>query len=699
MSTPTHRALRAVPTGQPAGGPALAAAERMGAPALTRALLDNALDCIVVTDQEGTIVEWNLAAARTFGRDRADVLGLQVAELIVPARLRDAFGNGMARRLATGATDVLDRRFETFAQRADGSEFPVELTIARIDGAPLLFACHLRDITDRREREQASQGLQEAERRHRTLLERLPVITYRAELGAEGKWLYLSPQVEEILGYSSREWQADPLFWEERIHPDDREAVLAEERRCAAARSPLDIEYRMIASDGRVVWLRDCASVGAKVNGSTTVVEGMLADVTERRLAQQRLKHLADHDDLTGLLNRRGFEHEIDRRLADGTLGEGAVVIVDLDHLKRINDSLGHAAGDALIKQVAAVLGRCTRAGDLLARLSGDEFGLLIGGIGASAAVLRADELLDAVRSREGSAAITASVGVAVLSEVETLTAADLLIAADTALYQAKAAGRDRVRVFGGDSRRRLEFVDLVRAAIENERLLVYAQPLIDTRTEEVWAEELLVRMTGDDGEPIAAGQFIPIAEAFGLIRHIDRWMVTQALDLAAGGRRVSVNLSAASITDREVTRLIADRLQRDAIDPSLLIFEVTETVTTPAIEALVDFSTRMQRLGCSLALDDVGTGFGSLTYLRHVPFDFLKIDSEFVRGVGTSPVDTRIVRSLVTIAEGFGMKTVGEGVEDEAALTQLCALGIDYVQGYHLGRPAPIDHASATAG
>ena len=670
-------------------------ADAISTEALTRAILDAALDCVIVMDGDGAVLEWNPAAARAFGYERADVLGKELADLIIPERLRDAHRKGLERHLRTGGGGLLGRRVELEAMRADGSEFPVEVTITRVDGERPLFAGYLRDITERRRRERelesTSRSLERAERRHRTLLERLPSIAYRAELGYEGRWLYISPQVEDILGYTQAEWRSDPRFWEERMHPEDVDRVIAEEHRCATEGCALDIEYRMIASDGRTVWLRDRASVGTSPEQGAAIVEGLMTDITERVLAEQRLRHLVDHDDLTGLLSRRGFEDELNRRLGNGALGAGgAVAVIDLDHLKRINDSLGHDAGDRVIKEIAAVLRTCLRDGDLFARLSGDEFGLLMPGIGQASARGRVGELLDVVRSREGPSAITASAGIAMVTDAHNLAAADLLIAADTALYEAKNAGRDRVGVFSGDSRRRLEWVSRVRTAIDEERLTLYSQPVIDLRSGEVWAEEMLVRMLDDAGEPIPARQFIPVAESFGLIRQVDRWVVSRALDLATEGRRVSVNLSAASITDRELIRLVESRMGEGAIDPDRVIFEITETVATPAVESLRGFGALVDQLGCSLALDDVGTGFGSLTYLRHLPFRYLKIDSEFVRGVAESPADARIVRSLVSIAEGFGMRTVAEGVENALVLGHLGGFGIDYAQGYHLGRPAP---------
>ena len=300
---------------------------------------------------------------------------------------------------------------------------------------------------------------------------------------------------------------------------------------------------------------------------------------------------------------------------------------------------------------------------------------------------------LSVIRSREGAATLTASAGVALVERDMGVSSADLLTAADIALHQAKAAGRDRAVVFTGEDRGRLEWVGHVRKAIEEESLILYSQPIIDLATGVPWTEELLVRMVdpATGRRTINAGEFVPTAERFGLIRGLDHWVLTQALGLVATGRRVSANISAASIGDRDLTELARTSLESSGADPSLLTFELTETAATPAIESLRDFTSRVQELGCGLSLDDVGTGFGSLTYLRHLPFTELKIDMQFVRGMLDSNADARIVESLVTIARGLGIRTVAEGVEDPALVGALLELGVDCGQGYLFGRPAPI--------
>lgn len=544
------------------------------------------------------------------------------------------------------------------------------------------------------ERIRVSDSLADAERRVRTLIERLPSITYRATLGSGGEWSFISRQVEEILGYTVEEWMADPSIWERRLHPDDVDRVLAEENRCAAAAAPLDVEYRIRKADGQLIWVRDRASVGVHSETGGMIVEGLITDISEQKAAEEQLRYLADHDELTGLPNRRGFELAADAALAEGLPhGCGALVVINIDHLKRVNDTLGRSTGDRVIADVATMLADRVGPDQIFGRLDGDEFALLAPGVGEEEALEQAGGLLATVRARPGTAALTASAGVAMIEGDMGVGTADLLTAADIAMHQSKDAGGDRATVFTGEDRGRLEWVGHVRKAIDEERLVLFSQPIVDLATGAPWSEELLVRMLDPiSGRPITAGEFVPTAERFGLIRKLDHWVVRQALRLVASGRRISANISASSIGDRDLTELIAAELQASGADPSLLTFELTETAATPAIEALRDFTARVEGLGCGLSLDDVGTGFGSLTYLRHLPFTELKIDMQFVRGMLESNADARIVESLVVIARGLGIRTVAEGVETPELIDPLRELGIDCGQGYHFGRPGPIE-------
>jgi diguanylate cyclase (GGDEF)-like protein/PAS domain S-box-containing protein len=540
------------------------------------------------------------------------------------------------------------------------------------------------------DRQRSLAQLKETERKYRSLIERLPVVTYVAEYGATGRWLYVSPQIESMLGYTPEEWMADDDMWLTCVHPDDREMVVAEEERCAAGLEPLAVEYRMLARDGRLVWVRDDAAVAAPVDGEPFAVEGLLTDITDAKLAVEELRHRAEHDDLTGLYNRRRFEEELaSYRSRPGMVG--AVGLIDVDSLKFVNDSLGHAAGDALLRGISVSLAAERRDGEILARFGGDEFGLFLPGVDEEAARERANSYVRAVRTRDSRLPATASSGMVAFDDSNTSTDTDLLIAADIALHEAKEHGGDRVTIYTGPERERLAWVGRVRSAIDDGRLLLHAQPILDLGSGHVVAEELLVRMLGVDGEVLPPSAFLPTAERFGLIREIDGWVIERGVEIAASGSSVTVNISARSIADTELTETIARRIQETGADPSRIVFEITETGAVTAIEELRAFGMRIERLGCALAVDDFGTGFGSLTYLKHLPVRYLKIDMEFVRGIVGSQSDQAIVSAIVTIAQSLGISTVAEGVEDQPTADVLGELGVDLAQGFHLGRPHPL--------
>lgn len=663
--------------------------------ATTRTILEAALDCIVVIDAGGHVVEWNPAAQETFGYSREQALGTELPELIVPPRLRAASRKALARCAATGEGSLLGRRIELPAVRSDGSELQVELTVTRADGDAPRFVGYLRDISDQLRKDAE---LEDAERRYRRLVERLPCVSYLAEYGAEGRWHYVSPQIQEMLGYTPQEWLAEERLWLSRVHPDDRERILAEEDRCAAEGLPFDLEYRMHARDGRLVWVRDAAAIGRRGADGQVEVEGLLTDITAQKLAEEELRYRANHDDLTDLFSRRRFEEELERYTSSSNGAGGAVLILDLDHLKFVNDSLGHDVGDGILRGVAATLRESVQEAEVIGRLGGDEFAVLLPEIDEEKSRARAIELLRLIRSRRGRVSVTASAGIALLDGASTMTAADVLVAADIALYEAKGLGRDRVAVSRVGAGERLEWVGRVRRTIREGGLALCSQPIIDVVSGKTIREELLVRMVGDRGELIPPRSWLPTAERFGLIRDVDRWAVSRAIRLAATGRPIAVNLSGRSIGDPGLIQLIERELRTSGADPDNVVFEITETAATTAIEELGEFAARIERLGCTLALDDFGTGFGSFTYLRHLPVRYLKIDVQFVRGLLDSIADAQIIRSIVAIARTIGMRTVAEGVEDDGTLEILRQCGVDYAQGFHLGRPTRVEDPRPSA-
>lgn len=468
------------------------------------------------------------------------------------------------------------------------------------------------------------------------------------------------------------------------MYPDAPEVMLGFER-AWSTRSHLtqEQEYRMVSTGE----LKNLIVTYAFVPPDLVLVHTL--DITQRVAAERRLQRIAERDDLTGLHNRRFFEGRLGEALGQGPTG---VLIVDVDHFKFVNDSLGHKAGDELLREVADTMAGRLRDGDVLARFGGDEFAVLLDDCDADRAAAVANHLLAAIRSSVTGVSVTASCGAAMFATGATITASDAIVAADIALYEAKQAGRDRMELYTGQAGESLTWLEQIRAAIADDRLAVYGQAVVDLHgPNDLPAYELLVRMISETGQVIAPGSFLPTAEQFGLIREIDRWVVQRGIAFAGTSHRVSINLSARSLGDRSLPELIAQTIRETGADPSLVTFEFTETAAVSSVEDARAFTDALTELGCASALDDFGTGFGTFTLLKHLPVNALKIDVEFVRRLSTSAADQRIVRSIVQIASDHGMVTVAEGVEDAGAMALLREYGVAYAQGFHIARPAPL--------
>ncbi|MEA2311649.1 MAG: hypothetical protein QOE28_1617, partial [Solirubrobacteraceae bacterium] len=553
---------------------------------------------------------------------------------------------------------------------------------------------------------QADEGLRNAERRFRVLVERVPAVVYEAEPGADGRWHYVSPYIGTLLGYEPGEWLEDPELWSRRVHPDDRGAVVAAEARLANGER-IAMEYRMLARDGSTVWVHDDAHPRELPDGGW-LLDGLMTDVTDRKASEARLQHFADHDALTSLLNRRRFLEELDLELAVVRRGmrSSSAIVLDIDGLKYVNDSLGHQAGDELIRTVAGLLSDRLRASDAVARLGGDEFACLLRGTEPARAEEVADELLEALRTQRIDAAgdegvrVTASAGVAALDDGAESTAESVLSAADLAMYEGKRTGRDRVTRFSPRLRAELErgrtWLVRLREALEHDRFQLYAQPVMDLVTRGVVQHELLLRLPGEHGELEGPDAFMPVAERFDLLDDIDRWVLERTIAMlrspATAGLAFEVNLSPSALTSGTVAPLIERELARGGLDPARLIVEVTETAAIANMQAARAFAEQLGALGVRMALDDFGSGFGSFYYLKHLPVDYLKIDGEFIRGLSANPVDQEVVKAIVMLARAVGRRTIAEFVPDAATLELLADFGVDLAQGFHIGHPRPVE-------
>jgi diguanylate cyclase (GGDEF)-like protein len=439
------------------------------------------------------------------------------------------------------------------------------------------------------------------------------------------------------------------------------------------------------------------------------VVDEALAQAEK---TEAELRYIADHDSLTGLLDRRRFRAELDQYVSfTGRYGGlGAVMIIDIDGLKAINDSLGHHAGDNLIRHVAAIMRERVRTTDIVARLSGDEFAVLMPQ-SDTAGALQLGEDLRAQVAENAAAGLdieqaTISVGITMFGGERGIGAEAVLVAADQAMYRAKEEGRNQIALFQDPTEpqrqqlRRQTTSARIRDALTQDRLSLHTQPIRSLASGGIERYELLLRMTGENGELLPAASFIEAAERSGMVQELDRWVVGQALGLLAqreqDGDPVSlhVNLSGASVADLSVLEYIERQLDEGEADPARCTFEITETAPVHNYEAAAGFADRITEFGCQVAIDDYGAGFGPFHYLKSIPFDLIKIDGSFIRDMPNSDADQLTVQAIVQIARGLGKTTIAEYVQDDVTAQMLREYGVDMAQGYHLGRPVDVAEA-----
>jgi diguanylate cyclase (GGDEF)-like protein/PAS domain S-box-containing protein len=714
----------------------------------------------------------------------------------------------------------------------------------------------------------------------RRLVERVPAVLYACELGERGRWRYISPQVEEVFGYSPEEWIADPGLWARQLHPEDRERALEQETdKALGERDTPPVDYRMITRSGEVVWILDEAVLEPDEEG-TPVWHGVLYDITDRKLAEQELRraaaqqaavarlgghalqdgdptrlmdeavalmteidgveaaciwtgggsgrslwlsaglakhmagaeerafaaadshagavldselhvivddwtterrfsmppalramgvrsslavpiagkqrpfgvldvhstessrftpqdvhfaqasanvltdalerHVADqalrhrvlHDSLTGLPNRISFVESLEAALrrAAGSESPVGILFLDLDHFKLINDSMGHHAGDELLRAVAPRLRAHLRPGDVVARFGGDEFGILIDRLSDEAeALVIAKRVGDAFAEPYSTGAVehfvSASLGIAVArpSAREAVDAEQLIRDADAAMYRAKEGGRGRCELFDAAMRaravRRLEVERELHHALEREELVLHYQPVIALGSGEITGMEALVRWRHPERGLLDPAEFVSIAEDSGLIEPIGRWVqetaCAQALEWheLRPDRRpldVSVNLSARQVAHRDLADSVAEILARTGLDPLHLHLEITESVLVEESDAATATLEALSKIGVGLVLDDFGTGYSSLAYLNCFPFDALKIDRSFVDELGVGDERTAIVEAIIGMARALSLDVIAEGVENEMQLAELRRLGCDYAQGHLFSRALP---------
>ena len=546
------------------------------------AIVETALDCIITIDKYDCILEFNPAAERTFGYSRQEVLGKRMGELLVPEPLREMHYQGLRRHLQTGERTILGTRTETTALRADGSEFPVELAITRVEqGEQVLFTAYLRDIAESRE-------------------------------------------------------MAEQLMFQ------------------------------------------------------------------------------ATHDFLTELLNRHSFEQSLQELLDKSSDNhEHCLMYLDLDRFKLINDSCGHAAGDELLRQLARLLQDNIRDTDILGRLGGDEFGLILPDCPLNCAIETGNRLLTATQGYRfywdnKIFSIGLSIGLVVIANRKQ-PVAELMHLADAACYRAKEEGRNRISITNQTDgkalqkrRGEIDWINSIESAFDQKRFMLYQQPIIKVDAapgEPPLAMEILLRMVDPDHHLVKPLKFLPPAERYNLMSVIDRWVVRTTFywlathpDPASLPSLTTINLSGASVADPLFLDFVLEQLHTPNLPANNICLEITETVAITNLSKARRFISELSDAGCMFALDDFGSGMSSYGYLKDLPVDFLKIDGQFVQEMDSDPVSLAMVRSINEIGQLMGKKTIAEFVANEKTLQLLKLIGVDYAQGYYFGKPAPLD-------
>ena len=536
-----------------------------------------------------------------------------------------------------------------------------------------------------------------------TLLNGIDAVVVEAKLPGY-QFSYVSQEAENLLGFSMDEW-LETDFWARQIYPEDRawmEKTLAEN---AKESGSFTVDFRMIHKLGHVLWVRAINNVELNNKGEA-IIRGLILDIMEQKTAEDRIVYLAEHDSLTGLINRRRFQEELERSIAftQRYKQQGALLFIDLDQFKYINDTYGHQYGDEYLLDVSRRLAKVLRKTDILGRLGGDEFGVIIPSVTEEEVVTVANALLgtlsqEMIECDNKLIHISASIGVAFFP-TQGYVASDLLAKADAAMYTAKNKGRSQFHVFSEDDdelwnmQAKIHWEERIRWALEKNRLLLHFQPVADLVNKKIVHYEVLLRMRGRDGELITPPAFIDTAERFGLIREIDRWVLRNAIKEQAQRRdrgeevTLAINISGRHFGSSEIMLLVKESMENYKADPSKIIFEVTETAAVENLTQAREFIDSLRSLGCRFALDDFGIGFSSFHYLRNLPVDYVKIDGSFVRNLHQDEEDRIFVKAMVDLASGLGITCIAEFVENGDIVTVLKDLGVSLGQGYHIARP-----------
>lgn len=663
-----------------------------------RSIFENAVEGIFQTTADGKYLSANPALARIYGYEspKSLIAGLRDIEqqLYVEPLRRAEFISLIEQHGAVSEFEV-----QVYCQ--DGSIIWISENARAVkdaSGTLLFYEGTVEDITERKQIEQV-------QARFTAILEATTDFVGIADI--HGNSLYLNQAGRKMLGIGSNEdisyrkrSDSHPTWANEIIQNQAIPAVLAGEVWTG--------ETALKNRDSQEIPVSQVILAHKTPAGEVEFIATVMRDISDRKRMEAQLAYLANHDPLTGLFNRRHFQEQLERHLALSQRYNhcGALLFIDLDEFKEINDTLGHQAGDELLQSLAKLLQEQLRETDILGRLGGDEFAILLPETPASGVHLLTQRLLEALQrhvvvTNGQLVRISASIGVTLFPDHGT-TAKELLARADLAMYKSKENGRNCLSVYtpNADWQDQVEFKNIwknrICEALEQDLFVLYYQPISDLRSNQTSRYELLLRMVGKAGELIAPNAFLPIAESSGLICQIDRWVVHQAIHLIAASKKMGrdleleVNLSGKSLADDELLLTIRRELASTGINPASLILEITETAAIADISRAHKFINTLKQIGCKFALDDFGIGYSSFSQLKYLPVDYLKIDGSFIKNLSEDLANRHLVKAIVEFSHGLAKSTIAEFVGDEGTVQVLRHLGVDCAQGYYIGQPKP---------
>ncbi|MCW2335980.1 diguanylate cyclase (GGDEF)-like protein/PAS domain S-box-containing protein [Sphingobium sp. B2D3A] len=654
-------------------------------------VVDATSDAVLAADRHGTIVYWNPAAERMFGHARDEALGRNV-EIIIPPRLAEGHRDIFARAAAGGATRIVGTFVELVGGRADGSEFPVELSLARWGAGPPEggFAAIIRDISARkvleREREQTQAFLD-------TVVTNLPAMLFVKDTQTR-QYLMINRAGEVAIGRPARDiiGQTD-----KDLFPDYGEDYERRDNESIASPSATIFESEFVREDGESVHLRTTRTLIDGPDRPGQYLLGISEDVTATRLAEAEVLRLAHYDALTGLLNRASFTDKLHRLVRAGE--PFAMLSIDLDRFKAVNDQFGHPVGDVVLSQVGDRLRSAVPAQGWVARIGGDEFIAILTGARLRE---RADDVASAVLmsickpflTDRVVAHVGASIGIVLMPE-DGLTTEQLRENVDLALYRAKQMGRGKACFFNAEmdaaaqDRRKLETE--LREAIEKDRIELAYQPVLSANSGQITSAEALARWTHPERGPIRPDIFISLAEECGLIDRLGEQLLRRACRDAQDWPehvRVAINLSPMQFISGRLVETVRRAMDDSGIRADRVQLEVTEGLVIRDVERTFKQLEELRALGIQILIDDFGVGYSSLSYFQRFTFDKVKIDKSFVDEIATSRAAKAIVQAVVGLGRALDMGIVAEGIETEEQVRLLIESGCTHLQGYLLSKP-----------